>query len=151
MEAKSKREVLSESPLFDNLLPTELSMLADLFTERAFEAGQIVFEEGDVGEALYVIADGKVEVLRDSASQKRQVFATLEARNFFGEMSLLDKESRSATVRAAVPTRVLMLTHANLHIFAKNYRNGFTWIVVNIARELSRRLRDANKLLAQRL
>jgi hypothetical protein len=45
---------------------------------------------------------------------------------------------------------VLLLTHANLHIFAKNYRNGFTWVVVNIARELSRRLRDANKLLAER-
>ena len=151
MEAPSKREILAESPLFDNLLPNELSMLADLFSIREFDAEQIVFSEGDVGDALYVIAHGSVEILRKNAAGKLSTLATLDAPQFFGEMSLIDKEYRSATVRAKTKASLLQLTNENLHIFAKNYRNGFTWVVVNIARVLSSRLREINRRLSEKL
>ena len=151
MEIENKREILAESPLFDNLLPNELSMLAELFSIREYEAEQIVFNEGDVGDALYVIAKGSVDILRKNAAGKLAAIATLDAPQFFGEMSLIDKEYRSATVRAKTPATLLQLTNENLHIFAKNYRNGFTWVVVNIARVLSSRLREVNKRLAERL
>jgi CRP/FNR family transcriptional regulator, cyclic AMP receptor protein len=151
METRSKREILTESPLFDNLLPTELSMVADLCTTQSFAAGEVVFKEGAVGDALYVIAHGSVEVLHKTNSGKEQLIATMDAPMFFGEMSLIDKEYRSATIRARTATQLLMLTNENLHIFAKNYRNGFTWVVVNIARVLSTRLRDLNQRLAEHL
>lgn len=144
MELAEKREILAESPLFDNLLPPELTMLAELFSLREFGEGEFVFEQGDVGNTLYVIADGVAEIVSDEVS-----IAELAAPQFFGEMSLIDKEYRSATVRAKKPLKILELTNENLHIFAKHYRNGFTWVVVNIARVLSARLREVNKRLAE--
>lgn len=151
IETKTKREILSESPLFDNLLNSELTFIADLFSVRDFAAGDVVFHEGDVGDALYVIAQGTVQILRKNQGGELQVLAELHAPQFFGEMSLIDKEYRSATVRAKTPARLLQLTNENLHVFAKNYRNGFTWVVVNIARAVSSRLRDANRRLAEAL
>lgn len=151
METRSKREILQESPLFDSLLPTELSFLADLFAIRDFQAGDVIFEEGAVGDSLYVIAQGSLDVLRRSNSGQAQSIATLQSPAFFGEMALIDKEYRSATVRAQGAVQLLQLTNENLHIFAKNYRNGFTWVAVNIARTLSARLRDVNRRLAEKL
>lgn len=151
MNAAAKREILAESPLFDNLLPPELSMLADLFSVRDYRAGDVVFNEGDVGESLYVIAEGDIEVLQRGASGVLHSIVTLHPPQFFGEMSLIDKEYRSATVRARNEAKLLQLTNENLHIFAKNYRNGFTWVVVNIARVLSSRLRETNKRFAANL
>ena len=151
MELENKREILAESPLFDNLLPNELSMLAELFSVRSYEANQTIFNEGDVGDAMYVIATGSVEILRKNSKGALANIATLDAPQFFGEMSLIDKEYRSATVRAKTKATLLQLTNENLHIFAKNYRNGFTWVVVNIARVLSSRLREVNKRLSERL
>ena len=151
MEERSKREILAESPLFDNLLPTELSTLADLFVVRELKGGEIIFNEGDLGDSLYVIAEGSVEILRKNPAGQLQAIAALTAPQFFGEMSLIDKEYRSATVRAKTDAKLLQLSNENLHIFAKNFRNGFTWVVVNIARVLSSRLREVNKKLAERL
>ncbi len=151
MDLQAKRALLAESPLFDNLLPTELHMLAELFSERDFGAGDTVFQEGEVGDSLFVIAKGSVDIIRKNAKGEPKVLLTLEAREFFGEMSLIDKEYRSATVRARTDTQLLHLSNDNLHIFAKNFRNGFTWVVVNIARVLSARLRETNRRLAERL
>lgn len=150
-ELRSKREVLAESPLFDNVLPTELTMLADLFAARTYAQGDVVFHEGDLGDSMYVIAEGSVEILRNNASGELAPIAALQAPHFFGEMSLIDKEYRSATVRAQTDTRLLQLTNENLHVFAKNFRNGFTWVVVNIARVLSSRLREVNHRLAEKM
>ncbi len=151
MEAKSKREILADSPLFDNLLPNELSMLADLFSVREYKSGDEVFKEGDVGDSMYVIAEGSVDILREDPQGEQRAIATLAAPQFFGEMSLIDKEYRSATVQAKTDARLLQLSNENLHIFAKNFRNGFTWVVVNIARVLSSRLREVNRRLSEKL
>lgn len=151
METQAKREILAESPLFDNLLTTELTMLADLFTFKTYTAGEVVFDEGNVGDSMYVIAEGSVEVLRKNPTGDLQPIAVLQSPQFFGEMSLIDKEYRSATVRANEGAKLLQLTNENLHIFARNYRNGFTWVVVNIARVLSTRLREVNRRLSEKL
>ncbi|MEK7704189.1 MAG: cyclic nucleotide-binding domain-containing protein [Myxococcota bacterium] len=151
MNVGAKREILADSPLFDNLLPAELGMLADLFSVRDYRAGEVVFHEGDVGDCLYVVAEGEVEVLQKGASGALTPIVTLRPPHFFGEMSLIDKEYRSATVRARTEAKLLQLANENLHSFAKNYRNGFTWVVVNIAKVLSSRLRETNKRLAAKL
>ena len=151
MEQRSKREVLAESPLLDILLTTELTMLAYLFSIREFGPGDIVFNEGEVGDSLFVIAEGAVEVLHRSPNGERVVIAELEAPQFFGEMSLIDKEYRSASVRSKTNTQLLQLSNENLHVFAKNYRNGFTWVIVNIARVLSSRMRETNRRYAEAL
>jgi CRP-like cAMP-binding protein len=143
-----KLAVLSGSPLFEMLSNQELEYVADLSRPRRFGAGQVVIEEGELGDSVYVIATGEVEVLRKDSAGADKVIATLGSREFFGEMSLIDKEYRSATVRAKSEVELLHLTAENLTTFRKQHRDGFTFVVINIARMLSSRLREANARLA---
>lgn len=146
-----KMAVLSSSPLFDMLSNQELEYVAELARPKKFAAGELVFEEGELGDSLYVIVNGEIEVVRRDADGQQKVITALTAPEFFGEMSLIDKEYRSASVRARSDSELLHLSAENLTTFRKQYRDGFTFVVINIARVLSSRLRDANTRLAARL
>ena len=146
-----KFDVLQRSPLFQTLSASEVELAADMSRPRRFAAGEGVFEQGDLGEALFVIADGEAEVLCRNDDGELRVLETLEPPDFFGEMSLIDKAERSATVRAKTECVVLELTAANFATFRKHYRDGFTFVIMNIARVLSSRLRETNVRLTVRL
>ena len=146
-----KIAVISRSPLFEMLSNQELEYVAELSRPRRLTQGQTVFEEGELGDSLYVIVSGEIEVLRRNVAGEQKVIATLNPPEFFGEMSLIDKEYRSATIRARTDAELLHLTAENLTTFRKQYRDGFTFVVINIARVLSSRLREANARLAARL
>ena len=146
-----KFEVLQRSPLFDMVSPTELELAAELSRPRRFNAGDLVFEEGEVGDSLFVIVTGEVEVLRKNEGGEHKSIQVLKAPEFFGEMSLVDKEVRSATVRARAECNLLQLTAENFVTFRKHHRDAFLFMMMNIARVLSARLRDANDRLASRL
>jgi len=143
-----KLAVLSGSPLFEMLSNQELEGIADLSRPRRFSGGQTIFEEGELGDSVYVIASGEVEIVRRDDSGAQKVLAVLGPPQFFGEMSLIDKEYRSATVRARSDCELLHLTAENLTTFRKQHRDGFTFVIINIARMLSARLREANARLA---
>lgn len=146
-----KFEVLQRSPLFEMLSPAELELAADMSRPRRYPAGAVVFEEGDLGDSLFVIASGEVEVLRKNEAGELKPIQRLAPPAFFGEMALIDKEYRSATVRAKTDSVLLQLTAENFAAFRKHHRDGFTFIVMNIARVLSSRLREANARLSARL
>jgi len=146
-----KLEVLSSSPLFEMLSNQELEYIADLTRPKRFSAGHTIFEEGELGDSLYLIADGEVEVIRRDAAGLPKTIAVLGANQFFGEMSLIDKEYRSATVKAKSDAELMHLTAENLTAFRKQHRDGFTFVVINIARVISSRLREANTRLTARL
>jgi CRP-like cAMP-binding protein len=139
-----KLEVLQKSPLFEMLSQAELELLAELSRPRRYSAGEVVFEEGDLGDSLFVLMNGEVDVLHKDGKGEQQILTTLQPPEFFGEMSLIDKEFRSATVRAKKDATMLHLTAENLATFRKNYKDGFVFLVINIARVLSNRLRETN-------
>ena len=147
----NKPEILQKSRLFEGLLPEEIEMLAELTQQKDYKAGETVFEQGDVGDSLDLLVEGEVDVIRKRSDGSEHVIAVLEAPNFFGEMSLIDKEYRSATIRARTAAIMLRLTNENLHSFARVYKNGFTLVVINIARVLSSRLRETNEKLAAKM
>jgi CRP-like cAMP-binding protein len=144
-----KTDALRRSPLFDLLSPAELQVLADLSRPRRFGPGELVFAEGEVGDSLFVLAAGEVEVSRHETP--RAPLAVLAAPSAFGEMSLVDREHRSATVRARTEVQALQLTAESFTTFRKYSRDGFTLVVMNIARVLSSRLRETSAKLAARL
>jgi len=146
-----KFEVLRKSPLFDMLSPAELEAASEMSRPRKFAAGEVVFEEGELGDSLFVIAAGEVEALRSNDAGEPRVIGSFVPPEFFGEMSLIDKEVRSATVRARTDCVLLQLTAENFAALRKHNRDGFTFIVMNIARVLSSRLRETNVRLAARL
>lgn len=141
--------VLSGSSLFDMLSNDELGAVAELMREVTFGPGQIIFEEGTLGGSVFVVAQGEVEVLRRAPTGDERCLTTLGPQQCFGEMSLIDKEYRSATVRAKTACQLLHLSAESLTTFRRQHRDGFTFVVINIARMLSTRLRDANDRLAR--
>jgi len=149
--AVSKAEVLRRSPLFEMLSDAELEVLAELSRHRTFAAGEVIFSEGDAGDALFVLQSGEVEVaLRAPDGGPERPLAVLAPPEAFGEMSLVDREVRSATVRARTECTALQLTAENFTAFRKRSRDGFTLFLVNVARVLSSRLRETNQKLAGR-
>ena len=146
---QQKIEILRDSPLFCSLVPDELQMLSELAQRRRFTSGEVFFSEGEVGDALYVLVEGTVSVCMNDSQGKEHSIANLKAPEYFGEMSLIDKETRSATVRATDDGMALVLTLENFQLFSRLFKNGFTLIVINIARVLSLRLREANRRLVE--
>jgi CRP/FNR family transcriptional regulator, cyclic AMP receptor protein len=144
-----KVAALRRSSLFDLLSAIELEVLGDLSKPRRFAPGELIFAEGDLGDSLFVLVAGEVEVTRHE--REGAALAVLGAPAVFGEMSLVDREQRSATVRARTPVTALQLTAENFASFRKHSRDGFTLVVINIARLLSSRLRETSAKLASRL
>jgi len=144
--------ILSQSPLFEMLSNAELEAIAALAPLRRYTAGQVIFEEGELGDSVYVIVSGEVEVLgHDPSGGQPRLLTELRPRDFFGEMALIEKVYRSATTRAKTDAEVLALSAVNLTEFRKTYPDGFTFIVINIARTLSARLRHVNARLSTHL
>jgi CRP/FNR family cyclic AMP-dependent transcriptional regulator len=111
--------------------------------------GAIVFKEGDSGREMYVVLEGEMEVLRRSKRSLEARVAILGPGDWFGEMSILDIMPRSATVRVIAPSRLLRLTTQDLDALYRRDLKSYSLLVLNIAREISRRLRVADGLLAE--
>jgi CRP-like cAMP-binding protein len=137
-------EALQASPLFNDLLPLEKQYLADLAVHRSLGAGDVLFEAGDLGDAMYVVVSGELGVEVGEGDSSREV-AELVSPDFVGEMALIDKQPRAARVRAKSDAVLLAISHANIYSFARVHRSGFTWLVVNIAKNLASRLRSMNE------
>ncbi len=126
---------LSSSPLFTGLPRRLLARLATRFFEKAYHPGEVVFEEGDPGRALFVVVDGAVEITR-ATPQGSYVLNTLGPGDAFGELALIDDFPRSATARVVTPGRLLILYKSDFDALIEG--NGR--IAVVMMRNLSRRL-----------
>src|SRR5262249_46742720 len=112
-------------------------------------AGSIVFKEGDSGREMFLILDGEIEVLRRSKRGHEPCVAMLGPGDWFGEMSILDVLPRSATTRVLSPARLLRLSAHDLDALYRKDMKAYALFVLNVAREMSRRLRVADGLLAE--
>jgi CRP-like cAMP-binding protein len=97
--------VLQKAPLWSSLSERDLKVVARSFKQLKYESGHVIVRKGERGLGFYLIADGSVEVRSDG-----QVLAKLGPGQYFGEMSILDKEPRTADVVALEPSRCLALT-----------------------------------------
>ncbi len=105
---------LDEVPLFAELAPGVLRVLAAESRVRRYPEGQVLFSEGDPGETLLILEEGRVKVSRFMAGGQEIVLAVQEAPASFGELALVDGASRSATVIAQTPVVVRILPRAAL-------------------------------------
>jgi CRP/FNR family cyclic AMP-dependent transcriptional regulator len=105
-------EFLSRAPLFARLENRQLHRLAELCVPRSYDTGEEIVVEGSTGLGLFVITGGRVEVSRGTRDEK-VVFAELGSGDLLGEMSLVDDQPRSATVRTLEPTTCLLITRGS--------------------------------------
>jgi CRP-like cAMP-binding protein len=110
----------------------------------------MVVEEGDLSTQMFVVVAGELEVIKRGESGGDVRVAVLGPGDWFGEMSIIDVQPRSASVRAVAPTLVVSVTpeHVDTLLYRRDMKD-YALFVMNIARELSRRLRVADGILAQ--
>src|SRR6478752_6631874 len=134
--------------LFGALSDDVLDYLSTLLTVETPPAGATLFREGEDANAMFVVISGEVEVLKRSKRAVEARVAVLGPGDWFGEMSIVDIQPRSATVRALAPGRLIRITATDLDALYRHDVRSYAIIVLNLARELSRRLRVADGILA---
>ena len=138
---------LAGAALFDGLTLTQRARVASLVVAREVEPGTVLVREGDPAAELLVIQQGSVDVTkRVAGAEHEHRIATLEAGATVGEMTLLDRAPRSATVRAAATTRVGSLSMDRLAQLSRSEPDIERQLLANLSKELSRRLRFNNDI-----
>jgi CRP-like cAMP-binding protein len=138
---EDRREVLRSIPLFRALSDKDLAEIAELLIERRFRARATVFEEGTVGEYMYVIREGQVKVSKMSDDGREKVLEILGEGDFVGEMALLDQSLRSASVKSVTDCVLLALSRADFMALLR--RNPE--IALELIKEQTRRLRETDE------
>jgi CRP/FNR family transcriptional regulator, cyclic AMP receptor protein len=139
-----RRSLLASIPLFESLSPEDLDHLGSQLEERALEEGEEIFDKGDPGDAMYLIDEGAIEISLGSGKQ-RVVLASLFQGQYFGELSLLDGAPRSASARAAKPTKLLALDRDDFVEFVRSKPDA----ALTIMSEIAERMRATNELMTQ--
>lgn len=135
---------LGKVDLFSGIRPEGLERIAAICSEQSFRLADVVFREGDVGDKLYLILDGKVRISREVSGMGEEALAVLGPGAAFGEMALIDEFPRSADARVHERCRLLVLTKEQLEdllLLEKDLAYEILW---NFVRILSARLRETN-------
>ena len=139
-----KIELLQSVSIFWDLNENDLGHIADKMVAKHFENGNYIFLEDSEGEQCFFVLEGSVKVTRLSKDGREVILAMLNEGEFFGEMSLLDGESRSANVIALEKTKVLTLDRNDFIAVVNDYPQ----IAVQLLKELARRLRKSDRQIA---
>jgi uncharacterized membrane protein len=138
--------LLRSIPLFEGLTDDDLQALASALKPRTFQAGQMIFEQGDAGNAMYIVESGDVNIHLPGEGSRRISLADIARGEFFGELALFDEQLRSASALATTNVVLLELQHAPLEQYLANRPRA----AMAILRTLSQRLRETNALLSGR-
>ncbi len=137
-------EGLGRSPLFAALEPAAQRELRAQMLEVHLPRGQSLFDEGDQGDRLYVIGEGKIKLGRTSSDGRENLLAILGPGEMFGELSLFDPGPRTATATAVAETQVVSMGHEQL----KEFLAARPGVATTLLAALARRLRRTNDVLA---
>jgi len=137
--SNSKAQVLKQSIIFSGLNDDELSELAQLAIERSFASGEFVFWDGDAPEWFYMVATGRVKVLKYASSGKEFIIAFFDPGEMFGEVAVFENKPYPASAQAVADTSVLGINRENFLAFLSNRPE----VALRIVSILGGRLRDA--------
>src|SRR5947209_2055847 len=140
---------LLATPFFGGLSDASLDLLVPMLVERRFDVGATIVAAGEPGRSMYIVHSGELAVSRLGDSGRVIRMAGLGPGDFFGEMTLIEMQNRSATVVAESPTVLYELTAKNLYTYYKADIYAYVMVMQNINRELCRRLRSADSRVAE--
>jgi CRP-like cAMP-binding protein len=144
MSLKDEVELLLRVPMFANVPPGKLKLLAYTSDRVSFAAGQVVFKQGDQGDAAYVVLSGTADVLVDSPGGEIKV-DTIEPNSIVGEIAILCNVARTATIKTTAPVEAL-------HIHKDNFLkllSEFPEMAIEIMRVLADRLNHTTAALTE--
>jgi CRP-like cAMP-binding protein len=149
MRAPSSAEVvelLARVPVFSTLEAADFARIAQLAVPRRFDAGQVVFREGDQSDTCYVVYAGRVRAVHEHGDGRTITLATFGPGDIFGELALFEDERRSATVEVLEPTSALAVLGPDMRRLMAEHPQ----IAMRLLIALARRLRETNERLARR-
>ncbi|MEY2890161.1 MAG: hypothetical protein RJA98_69 [Pseudomonadota bacterium] len=141
MAMLSNLDLIRRVPLFSMLTNEQAQGIADAIVKRRFRRGEIIVEQGRKSNALFILLTGRARVLSADVRGREVILAVLQPGDYVGEMSLIDNEPHSATVRAEVQTDMLILGRAE---FARCLPENSS-LSYAIMRGLVQRLRNADR------
>lgn len=133
-------DALRTIPLFTHVADGDLEQIASHLIERRYPRNTTIVEEGLPGDYMYIIREGRVKVTKLSEDGREKILAFFEQGHFVGDMALLDRAPRSASVKALTPVRVLALSRADFTGLIRKSPD----LAIAVIRELSGRLRAVN-------
>jgi CRP-like cAMP-binding protein len=148
-ERARAKEFLLGIPVFGGLPEGAMERVLALIEQRSHRPGETICTEGQLGREMFVVRSGEVEVWKRAREGARETcLARLRVGDCFGEMSLIDVQPRSATVVARQETELYVITNMDLYRLYQEDLAGYAFFMQNICRELSRRLRKADGVIA---
>jgi len=140
------QSILQDIPLFSLLDEQERSVLAQNLDERSFLAGQIIINEGEPGNAMFVVGRGQVELFIKDKEGQKVVLEQVQPGELFGELSLLDEAPRSASAIATQNTTLYVIDRTDLEILVAAHPAA----ALDMLSALGKRLRLSNSLVGER-
>ena len=137
----SNLDLLRRVPLFSLLTVAQAELISGAVIKRRFKRGEALVEQGQKSDALFILLMGRARVMTCDSRGREVILATLSQGDYLGEMSIIDNQPHSATVRAEVQTDVLMLGRAE---FARCLTENASMSLV-VMRGLVKRLRHADR------
>jgi CRP-like cAMP-binding protein len=137
--------LLQRVPAFSTLADEDLTKVAEVTVPRRFEAGEVVFREGDESNTCYVVRSGQARAVREHPDGRSITLANFGPGDIFGELAMFDNERRSATVETLEPTEVIAILGGDMRRLLSEHPD----IAVKLVASLGRRLRETNERLAR--
>jgi CRP-like cAMP-binding protein len=138
-----KTDFFRRVPLFAGLTDGDYKSLEQVFVQKAYRKNQVIFREEETGGYMYIVVAGKVKVTKSTTDGKESLLAIHQTGDFFGEMSLIDGQTTSATVSAMEDCKILSINKPDFqHLLMKNEK-----IVQQIIQVLCARLRSVLTLI----
>ncbi len=137
-------DVLRQTPLFSGLDDAAAASLLSSLSETRLRRGETLFREGDTGDRLYVVTEGKIKLGRSSPDGRENLMAVLGPGQMFGELSLFDPGPRSLTATAVTDVTMKSLGHDEL----SGWLTGYPDVARGLLGQLASRLRRTNDVVA---
>jgi CRP/FNR family transcriptional regulator, cyclic AMP receptor protein len=144
-------EHLKRYSMFGGITPESFETVRQFIHVEKYNKGDHIVEEGSVNDRVYFICSGAVEVLKHLAGEapdECRRITVMKTGETFGEMELIDVQPCAATVRAMEDTRTLTLSNHDLYRVSKTDMKTYTLLIMNLARELSRRIRTMDTMIS---
>lgn len=138
-------DLLARVPLFSELSPDELERIASVAVPRSYPKGVRVFHEGDRSDACYIVRDGDLRVTREHSDGRAIALATLGRGDIFGELAMLDRGARSASVETLSDCELLGLPAIDVRRVITEHGDIAGKLIV----ALTRRLRETNERVSR--
>ena len=138
--------LLRSNPMFEGLTEEDLAALSSALQTRTFKAGSMIFHQGDAGDAMYIIADGDVNIYLPGEDSRRISLKDIARGEYFGELALFDEGPRSASALATTDAALLELRRETLALYLENRPRA----AMALLRTMSTHLRQTNMLLSAR-